>query len=211
MTVPSRDELYAVLGARHTPLVRDTIGRARIGIAGLGGLGSNVAMMLARAGVTDMVIADLDTVDMSNINRQNYYLDQIGTAKTDATEELLKKINPYLLIEKHHVRLDRTNIKSIFGRCDIVCEAFDIPSEKATLMNVLFEECPDVRVVSGSGMAGFGRSNEITTKKLFDDHYICGDGIDMEDVIGGLMSPRVSICAGHMANAVITILMKGEM
>ena len=211
MTLPSRDELDDILSKRHTPEVHRTVTRAKIGIAGLGGLGSNIAAMLARTGISRMVIADLDTVDISNINRQNYYIDHIGVSKTDATEELLRRINPYMRIEKHHVRLDRSNIPIVFGECDVVCEAFDVPSEKAMLINTLFEKCPNVKVVSGSGMAGFGRSNEITTKRLFDDHYICGDGIDMEGVAGGLMSPRVNICAAHMANTVISLLMKGEM
>ena len=207
---PDEKEIDDILSKRHTPEVHFTIKKARIGIAGLGGLGSNIAAMLARAGVSHLTIADFDSVDMSNINRQNYYPDQIGAAKVDATEELIRRINPYATVEKHNVKLNRSNVPEIFGKCDIVCEAFDIPSEKAMLINTLFEKCPDVKVVSGSGMAGFGRSNHITTKRLFGDHYICGDGIDMENVRGGLMAPRVNICAGHMANTVIALLMKGD-
>ena len=207
MALPGKEEIDGALRKRHSADVHDVIKKAKIGIAGLGGLGSNIAAMLVRAGITDIVIADLDIVDISNINRQNYYLHQIGSAKTDATEELLRKINPYITVEKHKVRLDRDNIPMIFNGCDVVCEAFDVPSEKAMLINTLFEKCPDVKVVAGSGMAGFGRSDEITTKKLFGGHCICGDGIDMEGVKGGLMAPRVNICAGHMANAVISILM----
>jgi sulfur carrier protein ThiS adenylyltransferase len=205
-----RDHLGSVLYSKLSPDIHNSVKNAKIGIAGLGGLGSNVAAMLVRTGISDLIVADLDTVDMSNINRQNYYLEHIGMAKTDATEELLKKINPFVMIEKHHVRLDPSNIPDIFGRCDIVCEAFDSPSEKAMLINTILEKCPGIMVVSGSGMAGFGRSNEIRTERLFDDLFICGDGIDMEKVKGGLMSPRVNICAGHMANTVISILMKED-
>jgi sulfur carrier protein ThiS adenylyltransferase len=211
MTLPGRDEIERVLCERHTPEIHNVIKRAKIGIAGLGGLGSNIAAMLVRTGISHLVIADLDVVDMSNINRQNYGLDQIGSAKTDATEEALRKIDPYVFVEKHNVKLSRPNIPGIFGECDVVCEAFDIPSEKAMLINTILEECPGTKVVSGSGMAGFGRSNEIITKRLFADLYMCGDGIDMEEAAGGLMSPRVNICAGHMANAVISLLLKGEM
>jgi sulfur carrier protein ThiS adenylyltransferase len=208
--VPNRDELEKALCERHTPEIHDAVRKARIGIAGLGGLGSNIAAMLVRAGISDLVIADLDIVELSNVNRQNYYLDQIGEAKTDATEQLLRRMNPYLRLEKHNVRLDRSNIPRLFGRCDVVCEAFDVPSEKAMLINAVLEGCPGTKVVSGSGMAGYGRSNGIVTKKIFDDLYICGDGIDMEDVAGGLTAPRVGICAGHMANTVISILTGGE-
>lgn len=210
MMLPSNDELENALKERHTPEVHNAIRKARVGIAGLGGLGSNIAAMLVRAGVSDIVIADMDAVEISNINRQNYSVEQIGSSKVDATEGSLKKINPYISIEKHKVRLERSNIPAIFKGCGIVCEAFDVPSEKAMLINTILEKCPRTKVVSGSGMAGFGRSNEITTKRVFDDLYICGDGIDMEDVKGGLMSPRVNICAGHMANTVISLIMKGD-
>ena len=210
MTLPRREELEEALCARHSPDVHNAIAKARIGIAGLGGLGSNIAAMLARAGISQMVIADFDVVDITNINRQNYFADQIGKRKVDAAEEVLKKINPYLVIEKHHEKLYPSNIPDIFGECRIVCEAFDAPSQKAMLINTLLEKCPGMKVISGSGMAGFGRSNCIRTEKLFADLYMCGDGVDMEGVKGGLMSPRVNICAGHMANTVIALLMNGD-
>jgi sulfur carrier protein ThiS adenylyltransferase len=210
MTLPTKKELEEAICARHTSAIHNKIKNAKIGIAGLGGLGSNIAAMLVRAGISNLIIADHDSVDISNINRQNYSLEHIGTLKTDATESVLRKINPYVTIEKHNVRLDQSNIPRIFGKCGIVCEAFDIPSEKAMLINTVLEKCQGVKVVSGSGMAGYGRSNEIRTERLFDDLYMCGDGIDMEDAAGGLMSPRVNICAGHMANTVIAILLKGD-
>lgn len=210
MALPSKDELDCAVCARHGPEVHSAVKKAKIGVAGLGGLGSNIAGMLARAGASHLIIADFDSVDITNINRQNYYLSQIGKTKVDASEELLRGINPYITIEKHKVRLEPSNIPDIFGRCDVICEAFDIPSEKAMLINTVLEKCPGVKIVSGSGMAGFGRSNEIKTERLFADLYICGDGIDMEGVRGGLMSPRVNICAGHMANTVISLLVKGD-
>ena len=208
--LPSKDELVSALRTRHSDEVHHILSNSKIGIAGLGGLGSNIAMMLARTGISNMVIADMDHVDISNINRQNYYLGQIGERKTDAAETLLKDINPFMEIKKHHVRLDRSNIEDVFKGCEIVCEAFDLPSEKAMLINTVLERCPVTKVVAGSGMAGYGRSNDIATKKIFDRLYICGDGIDMEDVKGGLMAPRVAICAGHMANTVISLLLKGD-
>lgn len=210
MTLPSKDEIEKVLCSRHSPDIHYKIRNAKIGIAGLGGLGSNIAAMLVRAGISDLTVADFDVVDISNINRQNYFLEQIGRAKPDATEELLRKINPYITVTKHCVKLDPSNVPEVFGKCDIVCEAFDAPTEKAMLINTILEECPGVKIISGSGMAGFGRSNEIKTERLFADLYMCGDGVDMEETKGGLMSPRVNICAGHMANAVISILIKGD-
>ncbi|MCL2032111.1 MAG: sulfur carrier protein ThiS adenylyltransferase ThiF [Methanomassiliicoccaceae archaeon] len=211
MTLPSKEDLDEALCARHSPEIHNVIRKAKIGIAGLGGLGSNIASMLARAGVSYLTIVDFDFVDITNINRQNYYLDQVGRAKVDMTEEQLKRINPYMTIKKHQMKLSPSNIPDIFGGCCIVCEAFDVPSEKAMLINTLLEKCPGIKVVSGSGMAGFGRSNEIRTEKLFSDLYICGDGVDMEGMKGGLMSPRVNICAGHMANMVVSLLMKEDL
>jgi sulfur carrier protein ThiS adenylyltransferase len=209
--MPSEKEMDSILCERHGKRIHGILKDAKIGIAGLGGLGSNIAMMLVRSGINDIVMADLDIVDLSNINRQNYCLEDIGSKKTDATESVLRKINPYMNIEKHHVRLDPSNIKNIFADCSIVCEAFDVPSEKAMLINTLLEQCPGTKVISGSGMAGYGRSDDITTKKISGSLYICGDGIDMEDAEGGLMSPRVNICAGHMANTVLALLIDGEM
>ena len=208
MAKPSKEELDEVLSIRHGFEIHNVLKGAVIGIAGLGGLGSNIAAMLARAGINKLVIADFDAVELPNINRQNYYLEQIGKAKTDATEENLKKINPYIMINKYKVKLEPSNIPEIFGGCRVVCEAFDVPSEKAMLINTILEKCPGITVVSGSGMAGYGRSNKIKTDKMFKNLYMCGDGIDMEGVDGGLMSPRVNICAGHMANTVVSILMK---
>ena len=211
MMSPTKEELDNALCSRHSPEIQAVIREAKIGIAGLGGLGSNIASMLVRAGVVNLTIADFDSVEITNINRQNYFIEQIGQSKADATEDNLKRINPYVSIIKHNVRLDPSNIPSIFGKCDIVCEAFDVPSQKAMLINTVLDKCSGVKVISGSGMAGFGRSNEIRTERLFADLYICGDGVDMENVKGGLMSPRVNICAAHMANTAIALLMKGEL
>ncbi|MDR3075358.1 MAG: sulfur carrier protein ThiS adenylyltransferase ThiF [Candidatus Methanoplasma sp.] len=208
--IPSEEEFDKALCIRHGPEVHGKVKNATVGIAGLGGLGSNIAAMLTRAGVSHLVIADFDRVDISNINRQNYYLRQIGSVKVEATEELLKAINPYMTIDGHDVRLTPSNIPEIFKGCDIVCEAFDVASEKAMLINTILEKCPGTKIVSGSGLAGYGRSNEIKTKKLLEDLYMCGDDTDMKGVKGGLMSPRVNVCAGHVANMVISLLMKEE-
>ncbi|MDR1405249.1 MAG: sulfur carrier protein ThiS adenylyltransferase ThiF [Candidatus Methanoplasma sp.] len=209
--IPSEEELDRALCLRHGPEVHATIKSATVGIAGLGGLGSNIAAMLTRTGVSHLIIADFDSVDISNINRQNYSLRQLGSAKVSATDENLKAINPYMTIEKHHVKLTPSNIPDVFGRCGIVCEAFDVASEKAMLINTLLEKCPKTKIVSGSGLAGYGRSNDIRTKKLLADLYMCGDDIDMKGVKGGLMSPRVNVCAGHAANMVISLLMKEDL
>ena len=208
LPAPYRSDYEAARVLKHGKDVNDILKNATVGIAGLGGLGSNIAMMLARAGVGKLIIADHDNVDISNMTRQNYYYRHLGMKKTDATVELLSFMDPNIEIEKHFVKLDPDNLEGIFNECNIVCEALDDPKEKAMLINNLLIKHPDVIVVSGSGMAGYGKSNDIRTEHAMKRLYVCGDGIDMEFWNSVMMSPRVNICAGHMANTVIAVLMK---
>ncbi len=79
--MPSADELEALMAARHTPGVHTKLKAATVGIAGLGGLGSSIAVALARVGVGKLIVADFDVVEPSNLNRQQYFVDQIGFLK----------------------------------------------------------------------------------------------------------------------------------
>ena len=178
---------------------------ARVAVCGLGGLGSNIAMMLCRSGVGNLLLIDFDKVDMTNINRQNYYLKHIDKYKTEATKELLKEINPYANIKIKTERITEKNAEELLLGYDIICEAFDLPENKAMLTNTLLPL--GKTLVCGSGMAGYSDSNTIQTKKISDRFYICGDfKSDSKDT--ALMSPRVTICAAHQANMVINILIK---
>ena len=190
--------------------VVDNLKNITVGIAGLGGLGSNIIMMLARIGVEKFVIADKDIVEMTNLNRQNYYVRHIGQRKTDATEELLHELSPHISIEKHFITLNKNNLGDIFRDCDIVCEAFDSANEKAMLITTIMSEHPDITVISGSGMAGYGSSNDMRVEHPLEKLYICGDGIDLEDKGSIIMAPRVNICAGMIANTVVALVMKGD-
>ena len=203
---PNMKELEMMMSARESPFVYDKLKGATVGIAGLGGLGSNIAAMLARSGIGHLVIADFDTVEPTNLNRQNYYVNNVGMKKTDSTEEILFQINPFIKITKNFTKIDENNITDIFGKCDVVCEAFDSPFAKAMLINALLEKCPEIMVISGSGMGGYEDSNLIRTKMRMKRLYVCGDDINEAATGMGLMAPRVTICAGHMANAVIRIL-----
>ena len=204
---PEKDELESLMAARHTPGVHKKIRSATVGIAGLGGLGSNIAAMLARLGVGHLIIADFDTVEPTNLNRQNYYIEHIGMKKTDATVGILKQINPFVKVTAHSVRLNEKNIPDVFRECSVVCEAFDSASEKAMIVNTISEHLPDVDVIMGSGLAGYFDSNAIRTEKRAERIYICGDGVSDAKPGSGLMAPRVGICAGHMANAVLRSIM----
>ena len=78
--------------------IRQKLANARVGIAGLGGLGSRIAVILARTGVGTLHLVDFDVVDLTNLNRQQYFLLQLGQEKTKALCQLLRQINPYLTL-----------------------------------------------------------------------------------------------------------------
>ena len=199
----SEDDYYKALAGR---IGKDEAGRLRsasVGIAGLGGLGSNIAMMLARSGIGRLVIADHDTVELTNIHRQCYPLDSIGMKKTDAIVREINRINPFCKVEKHDMELNENNL-DIFSSCDIVCEAFDSAENKIMLIERL--SAMGKTVISGNGMAGKGPANAITTRKVGDNIYICGDGISDVNSEGSLVPSRVTLCAAHQANAVIRII-----
>jgi sulfur carrier protein ThiS adenylyltransferase len=208
--LPDQDELESVMAARHTPGVHARLKAASVGIAGVGGLGSAVAVALARVGVGRLVIADFDVVEPSNLNRQQYFIDQLGRYKVDALAENLKRINPFVTVDHHRVLLAPENIPAIFAPCPIVVEAFDRADMKAMLVNTLLCTMPKVTVVAASGLAGYGPNNEITTRRVSRRLYLVGDAISEAKPGSGLMAPRVAIAAGHQANQVVRIILEEE-
>lgn len=204
--IPTKEEMYAALEERHGAELQRKLSKASVAVCGLGGLGSNIAIALVRAGVGKLHIIDFDRVDISNLNRQQYFPEQLGQYKADALYDTLKRIAPYCEIVKEQVKLDEDNIPKLLADDDIIVEAFDKADQKAMLVNCVLEELPEKYLVSGSGMAGIAPSNMITTKKITKRFYICGDGVsDVADGMG-LVSSRVLICAGHQAHAVIRII-----
>lgn len=179
--------------------------RAKVGVAGLGGLGSNVLSHLMRSGVTHFVAADFDVVSQSNLNRQFYFADQIGQKKTSALAENLRRINPDIELELHDCLLTEENIPETFKNCDVVVEAFDKADAKTMLIAALSKT--NIPIVAASGLAGFGRSNDIRVRKVGSRLYLVGDltsGISPELAPA---SPRVGIAASIQANTVIAILL----
>ncbi|TLM62797.1 MAG: sulfur carrier protein ThiS adenylyltransferase ThiF [Deltaproteobacteria bacterium] len=205
--VPTAAELDALLTARHTPGVHDRVKRATVGIAGVGGLGSAVAVALARTGVGNLIIADFDLVEPSNLNRQQYFLDQLGLPKVYALRDTLARINPHVHVSACHLRLTPGNIAEIFGTVDVLVEAFDRADQKAMLTETFTARFPDKPLVAGSGMAGFGPANSVTTRRAFGRLYLCGDGETAAAPGVGLMAPRVGVAAHHQANAVLRLLL----
>lgn len=205
----TKEEIYTALDERHSPETQKLLSAGNVAIAGLGGLGSNVAYALARIGVGHLHLIDFDVVDITNLNRQQYFMEHIGMYKTDALKSQLLKINPYLDIRTDCVKVTDDNLQELFADATIVCEAFDNPEAKAMLVNGILEHFPEKKLVSATGMAGYGSSNTIITKRIMKNFYLCGDGVTAPTYDHGLMAPRVAICAAHEAN-MITRLILGE-
>lgn len=205
--IPTEEEYAQALIERHSRPVYEKLRSARVAIAGLGGLGSNIAVSLTRAGVGELLLVDFDRVEISNLNRQQYDTGDLGRLKTEALRERLLRINPYVSLKTRSIRVDDANAAEIFGSYGIVCEAFDKAGAKAMLINALLSQCPQTHIVSGSGMAGYLSANMITTRRVFERLYLCGDGVtDMADA-NGLMAPRVAVCANHEANMALRLIL----
>ncbi len=192
MNIPTENEMKNAIAERHGIERQKKFSSSTVAICGLGGLGSNIAVSLARAGVGKLILIDFDCVDISNLNRQQYKASQIGIKKTMALYFNLKEIAPYIDIRLHDA--------------DIICEAFDKAESKAELVNTVLEKMPDKYIVAASGMAGIGSANSITTKKITKKFYISGDNVSDVETEGCLFSSRVMLCAAHEAHMVLRIL-----
>lgn len=204
--IPTGEEMLQALEERHGKDLQAKFSGAAVAVCGLGGLGSNIAVSLARAGIGKLILLDFDRVDISNLHRQQYLASQTGMPKTEALASNLRGIAPYVEIEAHTVRITEENLKELLGEADIICEAFDRAEEKAMLVNGVLEQLPDTYLIAASGMAGLGSANSIRTRKVMKRFYLCGD--EVSDVEGelGLVAPRVMLCAAHQAHMVLRIL-----
>lgn len=203
---PTKEELEAAFDARFPKEFHQAMASARVAVAGLGGLGSHIAVMLARSGIGHLFLVDFDQVEITNLNRQAYGISHLGQPKTQALTEILREIQPYLEIKTWQGMVTEENAAELFGGYPIVCEAFDRPENKAMLVNTLLSQCPDTVIVSGNGMAGYGDANAIRTKRVMRRLYVCGDGTADTGKGMGLMAPRVAVCAGMQANQVIRLI-----
>lgn len=207
LTIPSQKDIQAALCCRHTEKLQQKLSAAHVAIAGLGGLGSNIAVSLARAGVGHLHLIDFDVVDLTNLNRQQYSICHLGMKKTAAMAQILQGINPYLDIHTDCVKVTAENLPALFADSQYICEAFDRPEEKAMLVNGLLEHFPEKIVVAASGMAGFGQSNAIRTRQISSRFYLCGDLVSDSGAGLGLMAPRVMLCAAHQANLILELIL----
>ncbi|MBQ2124512.1 MAG: thiamine biosynthesis protein ThiF [Spirochaetales bacterium] len=202
----SKNEWTEALIARHGIELHKRFSSVTVAVCGLGGLGANIAVALARAGIGKLVLIDFDRVDVTNLHRQQYKANQVGRYKTDALAENLLEIAPYAEIETVTERITEENFIDILKDVDVVCEAFDRAESKAMLVNCVLEQLPECYLVAASGMAGISTPNSIKTRKIMKRFYLCGDEVsDVEDSIG-LVATRVMLCAAHQAHTVLRIL-----
>jgi len=185
--------------------IAEKLSRSVVGIAGLGGLGSNVAVALARAGVGKLIIADFDKVEQGNLNRQQYFIDQIEKSKVDCMIENLRRINPKVLVVGHRVKLDAGNIPRLFAGADCIAECFDTAVAKQMIVETVLARM-DKLIVTVSGLAGYGKSNEITTRRVSPRLVLVGDGQSGIDTCKMLTAARVGVAAMHQANAILELL-----
>jgi len=204
--IPTKNEWINALITRHGDDLHNRFASATVAVCGLGGLGSNIAIALARAGIGRLLLIDFDRVELSNLHRQQYKANQIGLFKVDALADNLSEISPYTKIETVTERITEANLADLLKDVDIICEAFDDADSKAMLVNGVLEQLPDCYLVAASGMAGMDTPNTIKTRKVMKRFYLCGDEVsDVEDTIG-LVAPRVMLCAAHQAHTALRIL-----
>ena len=204
--IPTKEEWYRALCERHGEDIQKKFTSATVAICGLGGLGSNIAVSLARAGIGKLILIDFDKVDISNLHRQQYKANQIGVNKTDALADNLREIAPYITVETHCTRITEDNAERLLDNADIICEAFDDAEAKAMLTNLALEKMPSKYIIASSGMAGMESANSIKTRRVTSKFYLCGDEESDVQSEGSLVSSRVMLCAAHQAHTTLRIL-----
>ena len=204
--IPSREVMREALNIRHGEELQNKISAARVAVCGLGGLGSNIAIALARAGVGHLHLIDFDRVDLTNLNRQQYAVGQLGQYKTDALRETLSLVSPYCDVTCDTVRVTEENLPDLLRNEDYICEAFDRAEAKAMLVSGVLEHFPEKYLVAASGLAGLGSANTIQTRRVSKRFYLCGDGTSDSSVGLGLVASRVLVCAAHEANMILRLI-----
>lgn len=204
--IPSREVMREALNIRHGEELQNKISAARVAVCGLGGLGSNIAIALARAGVGHLHLIDFDRVDLTNLNRQQYAVGQLGQYKTDALRETLSLVSPYCDVTCDTIQVTEENLPDLLKTEDYICEAFDRAEAKAMLVSGVLEHFPEKYLVAASGLAGLGSANTIQTRRVSQRFYLCGDGTSDSSVGLGLVASRVLVCAAHEANMILRLI-----
>ena len=202
----SKEAWLSALIERHGAARQEKFSRGRVAICGLGGLGSRVAELLTRAGVGYLRLIDFDRLEATNLNRQWYFMEQLGRYKAEALADNLRRITPYAELDVHTVRITEDNLASLLADVDVIVEAFDNATCKAMLVNGVREQFPRCHLVAASGMAGFASANAMRVRRLSENFYLCGDGRSAADAGYGLYGARVNICSAQEALVVLQLL-----
>lgn len=200
---PKKEELEHLMVARHTPKVHERLKSSSIAIAGLGGLGSNAAVSLARMGIGKLKLIDYDIVEPTNLNRQSYFISQIGMKKTEALKKIIADINPYVEVETADIFIDADNIYEIFKRYDVIIEAFDVAKTKAMFITKCATLFPDSYIIGASGVAGLFSTDIFKAINIGKNCTIIGDFENEAKEGVGLMATRVSVAANIQANLAV--------
>jgi sulfur carrier protein ThiS adenylyltransferase len=188
--------------------IEELLNRATVGIAGIGGIGSHLAVLLVRAGVNNLTLVDYDTVEHGNLKRQYYFIDQVGQKKVDALNNTLKRINPHINCYSYDVKVTEDNITQLFSHSDIIVEALD----KACVKKMFIEHCiklfPGKKIVGVSGIAGINDCELISTEKISENLFIVGDFVSEITPPINLISTRVCAAASMQAHLVVQLILK---
>lgn len=193
---------------RNVPGSTAILRRAAVGIAGCGGLGSQAAVSLARAGVGRLILVDGDRVEESNLNRQHYFLEDVGRLKVEALAARLRSINPEIQASALALRLEPGRVAEVFGTADLLIEAFDRAEDKRWLIEAWCRAFPERPVIAGSGVSGLGNSGRLRVRRS-GLIAVCGD--EASDASEGLCAPRVAIVANLQADLAVQWLVRGTL
>jgi len=197
MTIEAfRENIAKKIGEENFKKVRS----AKVGIAGAGGLGSNCALHLVRVGFENLTIVDFDRVEPANLDRQFYFLDQVGMDKVEALKINLCRVNPGLNLKIIKKRIEKDNIKDVFADCDIIAECLDTAACKKMLLEKLL--LMKKFVVAVSGLGGIGSSDEIKIHKIRDKLIIIGD-LASDICHKPALSPRVNVASAKQADCIL--------
>lgn len=202
----TREQWLATLSQRQGRALVEKFQKARVAVCGLGGLGSHIALTLARSGVGHLRLIDYDSVDLSNIHRQAYRLTHIGSYKTTALKQMVVEVAPFCQVTTHNTALCAQNVETLLAEEDVICEAFDDPKAKALLVQAVREKMPEKIVIAASGMAGWDSPNTIVSRRVSQNFYLCGDEKTGIETGQSLNSARVQVCAAHQTTLILRCL-----
>jgi len=183
----------------------NAIGKVKVGIAGAGGLGSNCAACLVRSGFRDLRIVDFDRVEPGNLNRQFFFADQVGLPKVEALGENLRRIEPALRLELIRERITAQNAAQLFQHADVLLECVDKPAVKELLVQCFVPT--GKLVIAASGIAGWGRSDDIGIRKVRANFYLVGDEQSSIDTLPPL-APQVAVAAAKQADILLACVLR---